>query len=979
LSRRPALLALGLALLGAPATAHAEPALTYGERFGTAPNEIVDLSSDGSFLVATQGKKVVRYDLDDLGSPTQAALSADLVTGNGTGDNEPGPTSVAIVRDQYVLVPFNDNNAGATTVDPADGIRVLDADDLSVVRTVLFSDGTVTGAPSGTVGQQNLLEVPDSVAVSPDGTKAVVAVENDRELGQPVSATNPYPGGVPGFVRIDTTDADPANWTFGLVALPPAYITANSFPATAMDPVPRFDAQPEFVDVTSGNRVVGSIQEGNALAFFDLDDPAGTLPDSAIVSAGQSTFLADTVNENPPALSFTTSLTRDRQPDTVKWLAGGTLVALANEGENGALGGTRDFSIHRTDGTLVKALGSAFDRATADFGFLDDSRNDVPDKGSEPEGLETVTIGGREYLLVMGERSESLSLWDVTVPESPRLKGFVPTGEAPEGIAASARRGIVVVANEDSAGALGLPGFFTLHRFTDSALLDEDRLIPRGTATPYFNLRGLGAGLDRLRLAATDGTTPPTRVLSVQTGGRGYAPLREEATVTGNAVFEDVAPAPGGGWWVVTTSELRRIDASGTVTLTKAIPGGGGSGVAVTPDGQTVYVSSSTADALQRYSVGGDAFTAVTLSGGTARLTDLGLAGDGDLLAVETDPNNAVSTATIVRLDDPAAAATLGTAQRTVLATLPATSTRASRDVVGLALAPGGELWAANGSQTGGDHLGTSDLRRVLVLDAPVSRTRPAITGTAVAGQTVTCSNGTWSGATSFTREWRRGGTPIPGQTATTYALTAADQGHQITCAVLAAGPDAFEVAESAAIVPVPPGQVGATGPTGPQGPTGAAGATGQTGPTGLQGAPGNTGAQGPKGDTGGQGATGPQGPKGDTGAGGPQGAQGPQGPKGDTGAQGTAGPQGPKGARGPAGRVTCTVRRTRGTQRVTCTVRTSKARRARAARLLRGGRVVARGTASRSGKVTLRRGTRLAAGTYTLVVGQARTRVTVG
>lgn len=404
--------------LTAPALAATD--LTHGERFGNAPNEIVDLSSNGQFLVATQAKKVVRYGLADLDAPGPATLSADLVTGNGTGDNEPGPTSVALVRDAFVIVPFNDNNAGATTVDPADGVKILDATTLNVVRTVLFSDGTVTGAPMGAPGSANLLEVPDSVAVSPDGSRAVIAIENDREQGQPISATNPSPGGVPGFVRVDTSSADPLQWTFDLLALPPAFLTAEGT-----------DAQPEFVDVAAGNVAAGTIQESNRLVTFDLDTATSPLPDSAVADVGSSSFVADTVASVPTSFSFTTPLTRERQPDTVKWIAGGTLVALANEGEDGNVGGTRDFSIHRPDGTLVRAIGSPFDRAVADYGFLDDTRNDPPDKGSEPEGMEVVTIGGTEYLLVLGERSESLSTWDIGFPESPRLISHVPVGEAP--------------------------------------------------------------------------------------------------------------------------------------------------------------------------------------------------------------------------------------------------------------------------------------------------------------------------------------------------------------------------------------------------------------------------------------------------------------------------------------------------------------------------------------------------------------------
>jgi len=71
-------------------------------------------------------------------------------------------------------------------------------------------------------------------------------------------------------------------------------------------------------------------------------------------------------------------------------------------------------------------------------------------------------------------------------------------------------------------------------------------------------------------------------------------------------------------------------------------------------------------------------------------------------------------------------------------------------------------------------------------VQVPVNQTRPAISGSAVVGNTLTCSQGTWSnGPTSFVYEWRRdGATPVgssPG-----YTVQAADVGHVLTCSVTA-------------------------------------------------------------------------------------------------------------------------------------------------------------------------------------------------
>jgi hypothetical protein len=73
------------------------------------------------------------------------------------------------------------------------------------------------------------------------------------------------------------------------------------------------------------------------------------------------------------------------------------------------------------------------------------------------------------------------------------------------------------------------------------------------------------------------------------------------------------------------------------------------------------------------------------------------------------------------------------------------------------------------------------------VVTALVSTALPAITGTAQVGQTLTVTNGTWTGSpTSYTRQWKAAGVAISGATATTYVPVAGDVGKTITCTVTA-------------------------------------------------------------------------------------------------------------------------------------------------------------------------------------------------
>jgi hypothetical protein len=98
----------------------------------------------------------------------------------------------------------------------------------------------------------------------------------------------------------------------------------------------------------------------------------------------------------------------------------------------------------------------------------------------------------------------------------------------------------------------------------------------------------------------------------------------------------------------------------------------------------------------------------------------------------------------------------------------------------------------------------------------PSNTALPAISGTPQVGQTLTTSNGTWSGTSPFTYayEWQQcdsgGGScsPIVGATAKTYTLVAGDQGHTIRAKVTAsnaAGSASSTSAASAQVIAAPP------------------------------------------------------------------------------------------------------------------------------------------------------------------------------
>jgi hypothetical protein len=73
----------------------------------------------------------------------------------------------------------------------------------------------------------------------------------------------------------------------------------------------------------------------------------------------------------------------------------------------------------------------------------------------------------------------------------------------------------------------------------------------------------------------------------------------------------------------------------------------------------------------------------------------------------------------------------------------------------------------------------------------PINTVAPAVTGTAIVGQTLTTTNGTWTGspAPTFTYQWQRITTNISGATSSTYVLQPADAGNTIRCVVTATNP----------------------------------------------------------------------------------------------------------------------------------------------------------------------------------------------
>lgn len=87
----------------------------------------------------------------------------------------------------------------------------------------------------------------------------------------------------------------------------------------------------------------------------------------------------------------------------------------------------------------------------------------------------------------------------------------------------------------------------------------------------------------------------------------------------------------------------------------------------------------------------------------------------------------------------------------------------------------------------------------------PANTVAPALSGTATVGQTLTVTNGTWTGSPTptYSRAWLRDGVVIPGATGTTYVLVGADEDAVITVRVTATNTTGTASAVSNASAPV--------------------------------------------------------------------------------------------------------------------------------------------------------------------------------
>jgi hypothetical protein len=417
---------------------------------------------------------------------------------------------------------------------------------------------------------------PDSLALVGSGKtlRAVVAIE-DEETDAKGDAT--LDGRRPG--RIDVVGLQDLYGgrssgvqSIGLVdalkALPDAI-----YPA---------DPQPEFVAISPDGRTAAvTLQENNAVALLDLSQPRARL--LRVLSTGTVARNGNADLQKDKEISLKDSFTGRREADAVSWVSN-RVFALANEGDGkkdkaGVLPGGRGFTLMNVRGEVVYESAERTEQHAVMHGHYPDSRSAA--KGVEIEGVATGRFGGRLHLLVGSERGSFLEVYEVSNPKQPRFVQLLPTGMSPEGITTVKHRAdgqqLAVTANE-------VEGSISLYRFHATGVPAGDpQIVASDATTPWGALSGLSTDGQYL-YAVPDNAFAQSRIWRINPAeaARGRMVIDQVILLTEGGKPLQVDPEGiarvADGYWIasegatVDGNELIKVNATGVVQQRVKLP-----------------------------------------------------------------------------------------------------------------------------------------------------------------------------------------------------------------------------------------------------------------------------------------------------------------------------------------------------------------------------------------------------------------------
>ncbi len=393
---------------------------------GDASAEIVAASKDGKLLIYTDGgdDRIGFVDISDPSNPAPDGLLA-----------MPGePTSVAI-KNGYALVAVN---TSADFVNTSGDLIVVDLDSRSIVETI----------PLG--GQ------PDSIAVSPNGRYAAVAIENERNEDICVGGTED------GFDIVDESPAagettedlceDGGGVVGGLPQLPAGFLkivdlvgapsdwSTRDVDLTGLADLGPSDPEPEFVAINRRNQAAVTLQENNHIAIVRLSD-GRVIRD---FNGGDVDLEKVDIEENDLIQLIGSLQDVPREADAITAI-GNSRFATADEGD--LFGGSRGFTIYNKRGRVKFTSGNSIEHLAVKFGHYPEGRSE--NKGNEPEGITFAEYGKHDFLFVGSERANVILVYEMRGHRSkPRFKQVLPATVGPEGLLAIPKRDLFVVASE---------------------------------------------------------------------------------------------------------------------------------------------------------------------------------------------------------------------------------------------------------------------------------------------------------------------------------------------------------------------------------------------------------------------------------------------------------------------------------------------------------------------------------------------------
>jgi YVTN family beta-propeller protein len=292
--------------------------------------------------------------------------------------------------------------------DPVGSVSIIDMTTRSVIATPDFTALTPVASNRGLdVRQPGMDWEPEYIAVTPDGRRAFVALQENNALG---------------VIDLDTHTA---TRIIGLGS------QDFSQPGNEIDP-----------------------RDGDGVSFVSVPVRGLFMPDAiATYTVGGRNYIV-LANEG----DF-----REDNADRTTLGVSGVLERLRVTTDGSFAAGTRSFSIRDEDGNVVFDSGSALDRLAHAAGLYDDGRS--RDRGVEPEGVALLEMQGRMYAFIGLERtlSGATAVYDITDPTAASFVRLLVTNGSggtarllrPEGLTAFEMDGwyYLAVANEGIGGA----------------------------------------------------------------------------------------------------------------------------------------------------------------------------------------------------------------------------------------------------------------------------------------------------------------------------------------------------------------------------------------------------------------------------------------------------------------------------------------------------------------------------------------------